>query len=128
MMVGAEALVTLNTLVRCYVKEFNLKPKPEDREVPSDMEKAYDNLVKASQSDETDYNSVRQAVLKTVSVLRDIENNLVSHNLPDYIKSRRNIEQINSILHIGRVYPNNAIKRLKALRPTTVIVHRDYDA
>lgn len=127
MLVGAEALVTLNALVRRYVKEFNFKPKPEDKEVPSDMEKAYDNLVKASWSDETDYNSVRQAVLKTVSVLRDIENNLVSHNLPDYIKSRRNIEQINSILHIGRVYPDNAIKRLKALRPKTVIVHRDHD-
>jgi hypothetical protein len=119
-MIGTEALITLNALVMDYLSEFNMRPKPEDKDTPSESEKAYDALVKASQSDESDYDSVRNAVSKTVYIMRDIENNLISHNLANYIERRRAIEQINSILHIGRAYPQQAISRVKALRPKHV--------
>jgi len=57
------------------------------------------------------------AVYKTTSIMRGIEQELVSYDLSKYIKRRKTVEQINSIMHISRAYPDNAIKRLKELRP-----------
>ena len=79
-------------------------------------QRAAQAMIEASGVDEPDYDKVVLAVNRTVSIMRDIEQDLVSHDLGKYIGRRKTVEQIKSIMHISRAYPDNAIKRLKELR------------
>ena len=116
--VGMEALITLNSLVSEYLDEFNMRPKPKEPGIfLTDIEFAANALIRASHSDETDYYSVMSAVNKTAGAMRDIEQNLISHDLSKYIGRRKTVEQLGSIMHISRAYPADALKRLKRLRP-----------
>lgn len=121
-LVGVEAVLVLNDLVMAYLDEFNMRPKPKEVGIPQTRaEKAAENLIKASHAEETDYGSVVSVINKTASVMRDIEQDLISHDLGKYIDRRRKVEQLNSIMHISRAYPDNAMKRLKALKPQKVV-------
>jgi len=121
-LVGVEALTTLNDLVYAYLDEFNMRPKPKDVGIPQTRaEKAAENLIRASHAEETDYQSVMSAINKTVGVMRDIEQDLISHDLGKYIDRRRKVEQLGSIMHISRAYPDSALKRLKDMRPKKVV-------
>ena len=117
-MVGIEAILTLNDLVMEYLNEFNMRPKPKAPGVPlTQTEKAAQAMIEASDIDEPEHDKVVSSVYKTVAIMRGIEQELVSYDLSKYIKRRKTVEQINSIMHISRAYPDNAIKRLKELRP-----------
>ena len=117
-MVGIEAILTLNNLVMEYLNEFNMRPKPKAPGVPlTQAEKAAQAMIEASDIDEPEHDKVVSSVYKTVAIMRGIEQELVSYDLSKYIKRRKTVEQINSIMHISRAYPDNAIKRLKELRP-----------
>ena len=117
-MVGIEAILTLNDLVTEYLNEFNMRPKPKAPGVPlTQTEKAAQAMIEASDIDEPEHDKVVSSVYKTVAIMRGIEQELVSYDLSKYIKRRKTVEQINSIMHISRAYPDNAIKRLKELRP-----------
>jgi len=121
-LIGVEALTTLNDLVMAYLDEFNMRPKPKDVGIPQTRaEKAAENLIKSSYAEETDYQSVMSAINKTVGVMRDIEQDLISHDLGKYIDRRKKVEQLGSIMHISRAYPDNALKRLKDIRPKKVV-------
>jgi len=121
-LIGVEALTTLNDLVMEYLDEFNMRPKPKDVGIPQTRaEKAAENLIRASHAEETDYQSVMSAINKTVGVMRDIEQDLISHDLGKYIDRRRKVEQLGSIMHISRAYPDSALKRLKDMRPKKVV-------
>ena len=117
-MFGIEAILTLNDLVMEYLNEFNMRPKPKAPGVPlTQAEKAAQAMIEASDIDEPEHDKVVSSVYKTVAIMRGIEQELVSYDLSKYIKRRKTVEQINSIMHISRAYPDNAIKRLKELRP-----------
>ena len=117
-MVGIEAILTLNDLVMDYLNEFNMRPKPKAAGIPlTQAEKAAQAMIEASDIDEPEHDKVVSEIYKTVSIMRGIEQELVSYDLSKYIKRRKTVEQINSIMHISRAYPDNAIKRLKELRP-----------
>ena len=117
-MVGIEAILTLNDLVMEYLNEFNMRPKPKAPGVPlTQAEKAAQAMIEASDIDEPEHDKVVSSVYKTVAIMRGIEQELVSYDLSKYIKRRKTVEQINSIMHISRAYPDNAINRLKELRP-----------
>ena len=117
-LVGIEAILTLNDLVMEYLNEFNMRPKPKAPGVPlTQTEKAAQAMIEASDIDEPEHDKVVSSVYKTVAIMRGIEQELVSYDLSKYIKRRKTVEQINSIMHISRAYPDNAIKRLKELRP-----------
>jgi len=121
-LVGVEAIVVLNDLVMAYLDEFNMRPKPKEIGIPQTRaEKAAENFIKASYAEETDYQSVTSTINRTVGVMRDIEQDLISHDLSKYIDRRRKVEQLGSIMHISRAYPDSALKRLKALKPQKVI-------
>jgi len=121
-LVGVEAITTLNDLVMAYLDEFNMRPKPKEIGIPQTRaEKAAETLIRASHAEETDYQSVMSVINKTVGVMRDIEQDLISHDLSKYIDRRRKVEQLGSIMHISRAYPDSALKRLKALKPQKVI-------
>jgi hypothetical protein len=121
-LVGLEAVLVLNDLVMAYLNEFNMRPKPKEVGIPQTRaEKAAENLIKASYAEETDYSSVMLTINRTVSVMRDIEQDLISHDLSKYINRRKKVEQLASIINISRAYPDNAMKRLKSLRPQKVV-------
>ena len=121
-LVGVEAVLVLNDLVMAYLDEFNMRPKPKEVGIPQTRaEKAAENLIKASYAEETDYSSVMLTINRTVSVMRDIEQDLISHDLSKYIDRRKKVEQLGSIMHISRAYPDNAMNRLKALKPQKVV-------
>lgn len=116
--VGIEAIMTLNDLIMAYLDEFDMHPKSETPGVyQTQVQRAAQAMIEASGVDEPDYDKVVLAVNRTVSIMRDIEQDLVSHDLSKYIGRRKTVEQIKSIMHISRAYPDNAIKRLKGLRP-----------
>ena len=105
-MVGIEAILTLNDLVMDYLNEFNMRPKPKAAGIPlTQAEKAAQAMIEASGIDEPEHDKVVSAVYKTTSIMRGIEQELVSYDLSKYIKRRKTVEQINSIMHIGRAYP-----------------------
>jgi hypothetical protein len=117
-LIGVEALTTLNELVYAYLDEFNMRPKPKDVGIPqTKAEKAAENLIKASYAEEADHKSVVSIVNRSVSVMKDIEQDLISHDLGKYIERRKKVEQLVSIMNISHAYPDNALKRLKDLRP-----------
>jgi hypothetical protein len=118
-MVGTEALTTLNMLVMEYLNEFGMQPAERWK---NEYSNAYEMVVRASHSENVDYQSVRTAVNRTVGVMKDIEQNLINHDLSKYFERRKKVEQINSIMHISRAYPDQAIKRLKMLRPKIEIM------
>ena len=113
-----EATITLNDIVHEYMKEFGLLPQVREVGVPaSRAEKRGEELMKVSYIDEPNLDSVIKACRKTVSKLEDFENEIVTSDLSEQRERRRKIEQIISIMHISRTFPEKAIKRLKGLRP-----------
>jgi len=117
-----ECVITLNGIVARYIKEFNMRPvkKNEDKKI-TESEKMADLLVNASHVEDINYDNVVSACNKTIGIMKDIEYELISGDLGEHKDQRRLVEQLLSILHIGRAYPDNAIKRAKALMPKTVI-------
>jgi hypothetical protein len=117
-MVYVEAAVTLNDIVNEYMREFGLMPRPRGPGVQqTKAEKRGEDLMHASYIEEPDYDSVIKACRKTVMKLEDFENEVVTSDLSEQRDRRRKVEEIISIMHISRTYPENAIKRLKRLRP-----------
>ena len=117
-----ECVVTLNEIVARYIKEFNMRPvkKNGDKKI-TESEKMADLLVSASHVEDINYDNVVSACNKTISIMKDIEYELISGDLGEHKDQRRLVEQLLSILHIGRSYPDNAIKRAKALMQKTVM-------
>jgi hypothetical protein len=117
-MVNVEAATTLNSIIDEYISEFHMMPRKKEIGIPkSTKERKAEQMMAASSIDELEYETVREAVSKTVSVMREIEYEIVTHDLSEYKDRRRKVEEILSILHVGRAYPDKAIKRLKSLRP-----------
>lgn len=107
-----EALSVMNDIIKNYIDRFF-----------SDRTKhAYviDRLTKVSASAEIERDYVNQALNNTVDVLKEFEYNFVG-DLGDMKTERKKLEQIVSILKVGIAYPDNALKRLKSLRPKMVI-------
>lgn len=121
-LVYMEASITLNDLVAEYIAEFGMRPKnkKEDDKL-TESEKQANFLVNASGVDELSYENVLSACNRTINVMKDIEYDLISGDLGEHKDRRRKVEQILSIMHIGRAYPDSAIKRLKGLRPKMTI-------
>ena len=118
-----EAIFTLNALVEEYLNEFNMRPKPKDAGIyQTKAEKAGEALLNASLADELTNTTVTTAIRRTVGVMRDIEQDLISHDLSKYIERRKRVEQLGSIMHISRAYPESAVKRLKLLKPEKVSI------
>jgi hypothetical protein len=118
-----EAIFTLNALVEEYLNEFNMRPKPKDVGIPqTKAEKAAEAMLNASSADDLTNATVTTAIRRTVGVMRDIEQDLISHDLSKYIERRKKVEQLGSIMHIGRAYPESAVKRLKLLKPEKVSI------
>jgi hypothetical protein len=116
--VNIEAVQTLNAIISEYLQEFDLSPHPKSPGLPqTPRQKAVENMIAASVIDELNYDTVRSAVNKVVYIMRSIEQDMISSDLSKYFNRRKNVEQIGSILHIGRAYPDKAIKRLRDLRP-----------
>jgi len=116
--VSIEAMQTLNALINEYIHEFRLTTHPNVPGLPqTPRQKATENMIIASGVEELNYDTVRDAVNKVVYIMRSIEQDIVSSDLSKYFDRRRTVEQLKSILHIGRAYPDKAIKRLKDLRP-----------
>jgi len=121
-LVYMEASITLNDLLSEYIAEFGMRPKNkrEDDKL-TESEKQANFLVNASGIDELSYENVLSACNRTINVMKDIEYDLISGDLGEHKDRRRKVEQILSIMHIGRAYPDSAIKRLKGLRPKMTI-------
>ena len=121
-LVYMEASITLNDLVAEYIAEFGMRPKNkrEDDKL-TESEKEANFLVNASGVDELSYENVLSACNRTINVMKNIEYDLISGDLGEHKDRRRKVEQILSIMHIGRAYPDSAIKRLKGLRPKMTI-------
>jgi len=117
-----ECVITLNGIVARYIEDFSMRPvKKNDDKRLTESEKMADLLVSASHVEDINYDNVVSACNKTIGIMKDIEYELISGDLGEHKERRRLVEQLLSILHIGRAYPDNAIKRAKALMPKTVM-------
>jgi hypothetical protein len=120
--VNMAAAVTLNDIVNEYISEFGMIPKnkKEDDKL-TESEKEANFLIKASWLDDLTYDTILAACNRTIEVMKNIEYDLISGDLYEHKERRRKVEQILSIMHIGRAYPESAVKRLKGLRPKITI-------
>jgi hypothetical protein len=120
--VNMAAAVTLNDIVTEYISEFGMIPKnkKEDDKL-TESEKEANFLIKASWLDDLTYDTILAACNRTIEVMKNIEYDLISGDLYEHKERRRKVEQILSIMHIGRAYPESAVKRLKGLRPKITI-------
>lgn len=110
-LVALEAEQSINAIMNQFVDRFHINR--------SDRKHYLTFLTQASFIPELDYDGVRSAVVRVTETLKMIEYNS-SGDISEMAKWRRAFEQIGSIMHISRAYPNDAVKRLKKLRETPV--------
>jgi hypothetical protein len=119
-----DASVTLSALVDDYILKTGLRKRLKRKDgteiINRHREKMADTLTEASQIDECDHDSILASLRKTLDVMKDIEYQCSGSDLSEYKNRRKDVEKISSILHIGRTYHNDAMKRLKNLRKKTV--------
>ena len=103
-----DASILIGELIQEYIDNFKFR-------VPLKTE----NLINASFIEEPTMDEVKGAIWRILNVMKDIEYDATSM-VDEYVNRRKKIEQIKSILLIGRSHPDSAIKRLKGLKPKYV--------
>ena len=103
-----DASILIGELIQEYIDNFKFRD-PRKTE----------NLINASFIVEPTMDEVKGAIWRILNVMKDIEYDATSM-VDEYVNRRKKIEQIKSILLIGRSHPDSAIKRLKGLKPKYV--------
>lgn len=103
-----DASILIGELIQEYIDNFKFRD-PRKTE----------NLINASFIEEPTMDEVKGAIWRILNVMKDIEYDATSV-VDEYVNRRKKIEQIKSILLIGRSHPDSAIKRLKGLKPKYV--------
>jgi hypothetical protein len=103
-----DASILIGELIQEYIDNFKFRD-PRKTE----------NLINASFIEEPTMDEVKGAIWRILNVMKDIEYDATSM-VDEYVNRRKKIEQIKSILLIGRSHPDSAIKRLKGLKPKYV--------
>jgi len=103
-----DASILIGELIQEYIDNFKFRD-PRKTE----------NLINASFIEEPTMDEVKGAIWRILNVMKDIEYDATSM-VDEYVNRRKKIEQIKSILLIGRSHPDGAIKRLKGLKPKYV--------
>jgi hypothetical protein len=115
-----EAATTLLSLVDEYIDRFGFSKRKKTKDgkeiINPIFERRIDNLLSASSIEEWDYESIVASTRRTIDAMRDIEYECSGTDLSAYKDRRRNVEKILSIMHIGKTYHEDAIKRLKKIR------------
>lgn len=109
---------TIHHFTNQYIKKFGFE-KARNRKVEDRTVKMLNRLVHASYVEEKTYEGILKAVKNLSYVFLDIELDAGANYL-EMTKWRKSLEEINSIMHIGRTYPDNAIIRLKHLEQNPV--------
>jgi hypothetical protein len=73
-------------------------------------------LIAVSAIEDGDLANLEKTIKRTADWLKSYEHNYVFNNQSSINKIRKAVEQMNSIYHISRAYPDNAIKRTVQLR------------
>lgn len=119
-----EAAITLTDLVDEYITHFGFRKRTKTKKgaelINRTLERRADNLTSASSVEEWDHQSILDATRRTIDVMRDIEYECSGTDLSAYKDRRKNLEKILSIVHIGRTYHDDALKRLKKIRVVKV--------
>jgi len=100
-----EAAVLLNDIVDEYINYFKFRD-----------ERKNEKLIERSTLRDDNIEGLKKALFCVLEVMNWIEYEATSE-LGEYVARRKKVEQIQSILHIGRSHPDSAIKRLRGLRP-----------
>jgi len=103
-----DASILIGELIQEYIDNFKFRD-PRKTE----------NLINASFIEEPTMDEVKGTIWRILNVMKDIEYDATSM-VDEYVNRRKKIEQIKSILLIGRSPPDSAIKRLKGLKPKYV--------
>lgn len=103
-----DASILIGELIQEYIDNFKFRD-PRKTE----------NLINASFIEEPTMDEVKGAIWRILNVMKDIEYDATSM-VDEYVNRRKKIEQIKSILLIGRSHPDSAIRRLKGLKPKYV--------
>ena len=123
--IAVSAIMSLYVIVEIYIKQFFPKPKTRKNEINDNTlekreriktkrEKGIELLINASTVNEETIDGVSLAVLSTIEAMRKLEHDS-SGDITERKEFRRLIEQIKSIMHIGKAYPDDAMKRLSRL-------------
>ena len=107
--VFVEASVLLSDLVGGYIDYFKFRD-----------EKKIKSLMDASAIIEETHDGVKAAIARTVGAMHEIEYNATGE-LNEYVRHRKNLEQVKSIVYIGQTFPEKAIKRMKGLRTKLLV-------
>ena len=115
-----EAAKTLLSLVDEYIDHFGFLKRKKTKDgkeiINRVLEKRAETLTVASCVEEWDQESIVESTRRTIEAMKEIEYECSGTDLSQYKDRRRNLEKILSIMHIGRTYHDDAMKRLKKIR------------
>ena len=89
----------------------------DELEVP---QKLVDQVMAASTIENGDLKNLKRAMERTARLIKDYQYNSAGVPSEHIADSRRAMEQLGSILHIGIAYPDKALARAIKLRPKVV--------
>ena len=100
-------------------KKKKKKRKTEKPEKPDEENRVYAErkamILDAIKSNKEDFSDAKIIVSKLSSVM-DYITYYMTTDTTDFVTVHKKVKELNSILHIGRSYPNDAIKRAKKIR------------
>ena len=103
--IALDATMLIGELVQEYINNFKFRD-----------ERKNEKLINASYIEDLTMDCIKDAIWKIISVMKDIEYE-ATNSVDEYVTRRKRMEQVKSILLIGRSHPDSAIKRLKGLKP-----------
>lgn len=98
------AAIAIDRIVREYI----------DFVAPAKREYLEERLMKASYLEDESYEAVSEAVERTLSVMRHVEEMGTGDSSGHRLRQKR-IAEVKSIMHVARSHPESAIKRLQSL-------------
>lgn len=119
-----EVEVSFNEFVSAIIKEFGSK-------LPQALR---DQFIIASTIDDENLNNLKKTIRRTEKWLWNYQYGGMGFVSEQIVESRKAIEQLVFILHIGQAYPGKAAARAIKLRPKLVLekkpkkISRDQDA
>lgn len=105
------AAVAVNQIVNGYM----------DFLAPAKREYLAERLMRASYIEEETYQSVSEAVGRTLHIMKNVEE-LGSGDMTGHRQWQRRLAEVKSIMHIARSHPQAAVSRLKTL-PTKKLLN-----
>lgn len=112
-----ETVLAADALAKAYLS-FLPSTKPKKSKEPDVIFEARKKMIlDALKSNKEDFSDAKTIISKMVSAMDRITYDVTS-DPTDLVSIQKKVKELDSILHIGRSYPDNAVKRARNIKKT----------